>query len=132
MIEKVFHELRMTLRSEGKSFFLDLSIASRHAEYEVTISLEEKDFSVIENDEERAAFLQAALHHPFQLKATWPTEEEQRHYLDTILHSPKEEVEAFLTEKDHGRANGAISNAVRITTGKNSAPMRAGTWFKTS
>ena len=128
--KRVFHNLRMILQSNEEGFSLEISVASGHAEFSVTIPLLEKDYSVIEKDEERAAFLQAALHHPFQLKETWLDESEQRKYLDLILHSPKEVVESFLTEKDHGRANGAISNAVRITCGRDQSVIRSGRWFQ--
>lgn len=128
--KKVFRNLRMILRSSDEEFSLDINIASGHADFNVTIPLLENDYSVIENDEERAAFLQAAFHHPFQLKETWLNKAEQREYLDIILHSPKEVVESFLTEKDHGRAHGAISNAVRITCGRDQSNMRSGQWFQ--
>ena len=130
MTEKIFYNLRMTLLSSDQEFYLDLSVASGHAEFNVRIPLSEKDCLVIEKNEERAAFLQAALHRSFQLKETWLTESEQREYLDVILHSPKEVVESFLTEKDHGRAHGAISNCVRITLGRDQSIMRSGQWFQ--
>lgn len=130
MTKKVFRNLRMTLRSSEEGFSLDLNIASGHADFNVTIALSENDYAVIEKDEEIVAFLQAALHHPFQLKETWLKESEQRKYLDIILHSPKDVVESFLTEKDHGRAHGAISNVVRITCGREQSNMRSGHWFQ--
>ncbi|WP_444896468.1 hypothetical protein [Microbulbifer sp. SSSA005] len=130
MEKRVFHNLRMILLSSEESFSLDLGVSSGFADFSVSIRLNEKDYIVIDSDEERAAFLQAALHHPFQLKDTWLTESEQRSYLDIILHSPKEQVEAFLTEKDHGRAHGSISNMVRITCGREQATLRSGHWFE--
>ena len=83
----------------------------------------------MEADAERAAFLQAALHHPFQLKETNLDLVEQRQYLDTILHAPKNETEEFLTRLDR-IANGAISNMVRITCGRELETMRNGIWFQ--
>lgn len=120
----------MILLSSDEGFSLDLSVASGHADFRVSIKLSEKDYLVINSDEERAAFLQAAFHHPFQLKETWLSESEQRNYLDIILHSPKERVEAFLTEKDHGRAHGSISNMLHITCGRDPSILRTGHWFK--
>ncbi|CUB03286.1 hypothetical protein [Marinomonas fungiae] len=130
MEKRVFQNLRMTLLSNEEGFSLDLGVASGHADFSVLIKLTEEDYFVINTDEERAAFLQAALHHPFQLKETWLTESEQRTYFDTILHSTTETVEAFLTEKDHGRAHGSISNMVRITRGRDLSILRAGEWFE--
>lgn len=130
MTKIVFHNLRMVLQSNDNDFSLDLCVSSGVIDFSITISLLEKDYAVIEKDEERAVFLQAALHRPFQLKDTWLTESEQRHYLDIILHAPKTEVELFLTEKDHGRANGAISNAMNITSGRDQSEMRSGSWFR--
>lgn len=130
MANKVFRNLRMIISSDDGRFSLDLHVASGHADFNVTIPLSESDYSVIEKDEERAAFLQAAFHHPFQLKETWLGETEQREYLDVILHAPKDVVESFLTEKDHGYAHGAISNAVRITCGRDQSKMRSGQWFQ--
>jgi len=108
---------------------LFVSISSGFAEFEVQVRLAEKDLHVLRNDSERSAFLQAALHHPFQLQETALSEIEQRRYLDIILHSPVAEVEAFLTALDHGPANGAISNMMRITQSRDQQTMRSGTWF---
>ena len=80
LTKKVFNNLRMILESRGNEFTLDLAVSSGFAEYSVTIPLTEDDYSVIEHDEERAAFIQAAFHHPFQLKETWLSESEQREY----------------------------------------------------
>ena len=130
MQKRVFRNLRMILLSNEEGFSLDLGVASGHVDFSVSIKLTEEDYLVINTDEERAAFLQAAFHDPFQLKETWLTESEQRMYLDTILHSTTETIEAFLTEKDHGRANGSISNMVRITLGRDQSILRAGEWFE--
>lgn len=111
----------------GASLFV--SVASGFAEFEVKVSLVEKDLQVLRTDSERSAFLQAALHHSFQLRETALSEIEQRRYLDIILHSPVADVESFLTTLDHGLANGAISNMLRITRGRNQQAMRNGAWF---
>ena len=129
MSKIVFENLRMSVLSEDGEFSLSLCVESGFAELVVTISLTEDDLAVIGSDDERASFLQAALHHPFQLKEAGLGGQEQRRYLDKILHSPVAEVEDFLTELDHGSANGAISNMVRITCGKDQGLMRSGQWF---
>ena len=129
MSETIFKKLRMSVLSEDGGHSLSLCVASGFVDFVVEIPLTEEDFTVIKTDDERTSFLQAALHHPFQLKETWLGIEEQRHYLDMILHSPKSDVESFLTEIDHGSANGAISNMVRITCGKDQGLLRRGKWF---
>lgn len=124
-----FDELRMyaSVDDDGASLFV--SIASGFADFEVRVPINEKDLQVLQTDSERLALLQAALHHPFQLRQTALSEIEQRKYLDIILHSSVAEVETFLTTLDHGSANGAISNMMRITRGRNHQTMRSGRWF---
>lgn len=129
MSKTIFENLRMEIFCEKNGHSLLLSVESNFVSFDVTIPLTEEDVAVIETESERAAFLQAALHHPFQLKETRLGNEEQRYYLDKILHSPKSEVEAFLTEVDHGTANGATSNMVHITCGKDQGTLRKGQWF---
>ncbi|OYQ42672.1 hypothetical protein CHU94_01590 [Rhodoferax sp. TH121] len=124
-----FEGLRMHAAVDATGASLFVSIASGFAEFEVKVPLAEKDLQVLQADSERSAFLQAALHHPFQLRETALSEIEQRRYLDIILHSPVADVEAFLTTLDHGLANGAISNMLRITRGRNQQAMRSGAWF---
>ena len=134
MSKKNFGHLRMVAESTDEESKLTIWIESGFASFDVVIPLTEQDFHVIESDGERAAFLQAeflqaAFHEPFQLKENNLTSEEQREYLDIILHSPKEIVEKFLTEKDHGKAHGAISNMMRITCGRDQNLLRSGKWF---
>ena len=129
MTEIVFENLRMSVATNGDSISLSFHVDSGHMEFNITLPLTAKDLAVIESDEERRTFLQAALHQPFQLKNTNLNETEQRQYLDTILHAPPPETEAFLTDLDNGVANGAISNMVRITRGIDPAAMRNGKWF---
>lgn len=130
MTKIVFEHLGMTVLTHEGQHWLSLCVASGHMEFEVALPLTDEDRAVIEADEERAAFLQAALHQPFQLKETRLGDLEQRLYLDTILHAPRKEVEAFLTQKDQGRANGAISNMLRLTCRRDCDSMRSGQWFK--
>lgn len=111
------------------SYSLKISIASGIVDFMVTINLSCQDFEVIERDDERAALLHAALHHPFQLKDTALNEVKQRNFLNKILHASKSDVEKFLTNMDHGTANGAISNMIRITCKKDQSLMRKGHWF---
>ena len=129
MSKTIFENLRMTISCEKGEHSLSLSVESGFVGFDVTIPLIEQDVAVLESDNERAAFLQAALHYPFQLKETRLDMAEQRYYLDRILHSPKSEVEEFLTKIDHGKANGAISNMVNITCNKDHWKLRKGQWF---
>lgn len=66
----VFNNLRMTIYSDNDNYLLSLSIASGFVNFEISLPLEEKDVKVLHADTERAAVLQAALHHPFQFKKT--------------------------------------------------------------
>ena len=124
-----FDNLWMSITSNDNAYSLSFLVTSGFVDYEVTISITKSDFEVIKNDSQRTAFLQAALHHPFQLQKTRLNDAEQRHSLDMILHAPITETEAFLTELDNGEANGAISNMVRITCGKEQFNMQQGHWF---
>ncbi|WPC75902.1 hypothetical protein [Vibrio porteresiae] len=124
-----FQNLRMIALEKGGNYSLNISIASGIVDFGVTVALERRDYEVISTDELRATLLQAAMHHPFQLRQTALTENEQRKYLDIILHSPESEVENFLTELDHGPANGAISNMVHITAKRDYQSLRDGNWF---
>ncbi|MDH4427778.1 MAG: hypothetical protein QE495_15090 [Acidovorax sp.] len=124
-----FDGLRMYVSVDENGTGLFVSIASGFVDFEVRVPLNEKDLQVLQTDSERSAFLQAALHQPFQLRQTALSEIEQRKYLDIILHSSVAEVETFLTTLDHGSANGAISNMLRITRGRNQQTMRSGRWF---
>jgi hypothetical protein len=124
-----FDHLYMVAAHSEYGYSLEICVASGFADFVITIKLNERDYEVLQKDGERAAFLQAAFHHPFQLRDTALSESAQREYLDVILHGTKPDVEAFLTEKDHGGANGAISNMVRITCGRDQSLLRQGHWF---
>jgi hypothetical protein len=127
--ELKFDELYMLAIVDAGKYVLELWVSSGHMDYAVTVELEQRDFEVLAKDSERAAFLQAALHHPFQGGKMALSKEVQREYLDIILHATKPEVEMYLTNKDHGSANGSISNMVRITKHRDQSLMRQGKWF---
>lgn len=124
-----FDNLRMSIYSIKDGCELSFEVASGLADYNISIPITDDDFEIIKTDSQRAAFLISALHHPFQLEETRLNEQEQRHYLDMILHAPINKTESFLTNLDNGSANGAISNMVRITTGENRDYLRPGQWF---
>jgi hypothetical protein len=107
---------------------LDMLVASGHFDRNCTFPITERHLEAL-RDDERYLFLFAALHQPFQLSETELTPAEVTRYLDTILLAPENEVERFLTDLDHGRANGAISNLVHLCSGTDAAVMRAGRWF---
>lgn len=119
----------MLISCRDGEYSLSLSIASGIVDFDVSVPLTEQDAAVMQRDPQRAAFLQAALHHPFQLEATRPAHAQQRDCLDKILHAPEADTEAFLTALDHASANGAISNMVSGTCGKDQTLLRAGQWF---
>ena len=130
MTEIMFKHLKMSIQSRlfGR-YLLNLAVDSGIVSFTVDLPITYKDYLVIKTDGERASFLQAALHQPFQLQETRLGRAEQRRYLDAILHAPKNETEEFLAKLDRGRANGAIANMLRITSGKDSAAIRNGEWF---
>jgi hypothetical protein len=107
---------------------LDMLVASGHWDRNCTFPITERHLEAL-RDDERYLFLFAALHQPFQLPETELTPAEVTRYLDTILLAPENDVELFLTDLDHGRANGAISNLVHICSGADAAVLRAGRWF---
>lgn len=127
--EIIFYDLRMLIKVENDIYTLEIAIASGFAEFDVTINIEARDFAVIKHDKYRAALLHAALHRPFQLAETALDKDEQRYYLDKILHAKEFEVSNFLTKLDHGQANGALSNMLRITRNRNQEKLRGGDWF---
>jgi hypothetical protein len=127
MSKKNFDHLRMVAESTDEDYKLTIWIESGFSSFDIVILLKKEDYLVIESDSERAAFLCAAFHDPFQLAETSLDLDEQRLYLDTILHASKEKVEEFLSKKNQGRANGAISNFLRITCKRDH--LRAGNWF---
>jgi hypothetical protein len=129
MDEVKYNSLRMMAFASGEGHKMELSVESGFASFTVSVTINQRDFDVIKQNEERAALLCAAMHHPFQLRETKLNQDEQRHYLDVILHSPTHEVEKFLTKKDHGSANGAISNFIRLTYDREQSLMRQGKWF---
>lgn len=130
MTEIDFPKLRMKIISENQNCSLIFWVDSGILSFTVSISLTNEDYETLKQDKERAAFLQAALHRPYQLETTRLSKQELRHYLDVILHAPKGEVESFLTKKDQGAANGAISNMLRIKCDKDPSIMRGGQWFQ--
>lgn len=129
MKEINYDNLRMTATASDGTHTMELYIDSGFASFTVSFSISQRDFDVLEQSEERASLLCAALHHPFQLRKTHLSLDMQRHYLDKILHSPAWEVEEFLTKKDHGSANGAISNFIRLIYGREQSLIRQGKWF---
>ena len=124
-----FTNLRMEASFLEGKYSLEICIESGFIDFTINIDLKKQDFEVIEKNSERATLLHAVFHHYFQLKETSLGLEEQRKYLDIILHSKKSEVEDFLTKIDLGNANGTISNMIRITCNKDQSLLRQGNWF---
>jgi hypothetical protein len=119
----------MVLR-RGESLVLEMLVASGHLDRRCTFPISERHLAVLRDDDVRYLLLFAALHHPSQLRETELAPAEVEVYLDTILAAPREEVAAFLTSLDRGRANGAISNLVHLVSGVELSGLRAGRWFE--
>ena len=113
---------------DGEQLELNMLVASGHMDRDCVFPIAARHLEAL-RDHTRYLLLYAALHHPFQLSQTELTSEKVATYLDTILFAPEDEVDAFLTELDHGTANGAISNLVHIYSGADRVAMREGRWF---
>ncbi|VBB13507.1 hypothetical protein [Burkholderia stabilis] len=107
-----------------------IDIESGHASFHREFPVEPDAVRVLRDDAERYFFLFAALHHPYQLRATSLSDAERERYFGTILFAGSDEVGAFLTRLDRG-SNGAVSNLLRIFTQADYAQLRAGRWFGT-
>ncbi|RXV69534.1 hypothetical protein D1006_31335 [Burkholderia stabilis] len=105
-----------------------IDIESGHASFHREFPVDRDAVRVLRDDAERYYFLFAALHHPYQLRATNLSDAERERYFSTILFAGRDEVEAFLTQLDRG-SNGAVSNLLRIFTQADYGQLRAGRWF---
>ncbi|MGU3294693.1 DUF6357 family protein [Williamsia sp. M5A3_1d] len=117
------------LRSGGQLVY-EIYVASGHADRVERLPITEAHAQVLGVDAQRYWFLFTALHQPYQLTETRLSPERLNLYLDTILFAEPTVVEAFLTDLDHGTANGALSNLLRIFLAADQAQMRAGRWFE--
>lgn len=115
--------------SRGDGPLWEMYVASGFADRICELAITEADLAVLAADEERYWFLFAALHHPYQLTETYLGDAELARWCRVILHGSRPETEAFLTRLDYGRANGAVSNLLRIFCGAEAARLRAGSWF---
>ncbi|MDR6501948.1 hypothetical protein J2785_005128 [Burkholderia ambifaria] len=105
-----------------------IDIESGHASFYREFPVEPDAVRVLRDDAERYYFLFAALHHPYQLRATNLSDAERERYFSTILFAGRDEVEAFLAQLDRD-SNGAVSNLLRIFTRADHGQLRAGRWF---
>jgi hypothetical protein len=108
---------------------LHMLVASGHAGRSCVFPLTDRHLEAAQAEPDRYLFAYAALHHPFQLAKTELPPDEVGIYLDRILLAPEGEVETFLTDLDHGRANGALSNLVHLCSEASYERMRSGRWF---
>ncbi|WP_328857999.1 hypothetical protein OG579_02825 [Williamsia herbipolensis] len=113
----------------GGDLVYEIYVASGHADRVERLPISERHAHVLSTDVERYWFLFTALHHPYQLTETRLSAERLTDYLDAILFAEQPVVEAFLTELDHGSANGALSNLLRIFVDADYSRMRDGRWF---
>ncbi|QQK04251.1 hypothetical protein JFN94_23045 [Burkholderia anthina] len=105
-----------------------IHIESGHASFHREFPVDPDAVRVLRDDAERYYFLFAALHHPYQLRATNLSDTECERYFGTILFADRDAVEAFMTECDRA-ANGAVANLLRIFTQADYRQLRAGRWF---
>ncbi|MGJ0121118.1 DUF6357 family protein [Williamsia sp. MIQD14] len=116
------------LRAGGELVY-EIYIASGHADRVERLPISERHAQVLRTDAKRYWFLFTALHDPYQLTETRLSADRLSEYLDTILLAEPAVVEAFLTDLDHGSANGALSNLLRIFVDADRERMREGHWF---
>ncbi|WP_396330893.1 hypothetical protein [Burkholderia anthina] len=105
-----------------------IDIESGHASFYREFPVDPDAVRVLRDDAERYYFLFAALHHPYQLRATNLSDAERERYFRTILFADRDAVEAFMTACDRA-SNGAVANLLRILTQADCRQLRAGRWF---
>lgn len=114
----------------GGRLVYEIYVASGHFDRVERLPITEAHAEVLSVDPRRYWLLFTALHHPYQLVETRLDPEQLTNYLDTILFATPAVVEGFLTDLDHGSANGALSNLLRIVLNADHPQMRAGRWFE--
>ncbi|WP_339107184.1 hypothetical protein [Thioclava sp. GXIMD4216] len=105
----------------------ELPVASGHVDKIFRFAISEAAFARMKADPERRIFLQAFLHSLYQMR---PVTQQVTvdHHIDLILSGDPARVEEVLNRQE-ALDCGAVSNMVRILTGRDPAPMRQGTWF---
>ena len=104
-----------------------LPVERGFASLEFTFVITPEQLAVLKTDEERYYFLFAVLHQWYQPLHPGYGPKTNRHF-DTVLFGTVPDVERLLNAQD-AKSNGAVSNLVRITMGREQQPMRNGNWF---
>ncbi|KMT65135.1 hypothetical protein [Catenovulum maritimum] len=123
-----FDNFDMIARNSNEEYSLLVRVAKGFADYTVEVPITEKDYAVISENKERAEFLYSVLHYIFQ--CDYKNLDHAQQSLNIVLYEKDSVVESFLTELDHGKANGSISNLMRIICKREQSPMIQGKWFK--
>jgi len=104
-----------------------LPVESGFASLLFKFSITSDQLTILEADEERYYFLFAVLHRRYQMQNPASAPNTDRHF-NLILFPPTSEVERLLNLED-AEGNGAVSNLIRITMGRDQKKMRNGSWF---
>jgi hypothetical protein len=123
-----FDNFDMIARNTNEGFSLLVRVARGHADFSVNVPIAKSDYIILSENKERAEFLYSALHYAFQ--CDYKDLGKAREYINIVLYEKNGVVDSFLTELDHGKANGSISNLIRIICKRKQSPMRQGKWFK--
>lgn len=112
---------------QGDQLTYHLPVESGIASLLFTFEITADELAVLNADEERYYFLFAILHQRYQMQNPASAPKADRHF-DLMLFGDIPDVERWLNLRD-AEGNGAVSNLIRITMGRNQEPMRRGNWF---
>lgn len=105
-----------------------LPVESGFASKFVKLKISDEHLSILQSDDERFYFLFAFLHWLFQ-RCPMTDHQTAENHLETILLSPKNEVEELLNRVD-AESNGAVSNFLQLKWSESSSQINQGVWFK--
>jgi hypothetical protein len=112
---------------QGNQLAYHLPVESGFASLLFTFAITADHLAVLRADEERYYFLFAVLHRRYQMQNPASAPKADRHF-DLVLFGDIPDVERLLNLQD-AEGNGAVSNLIRITMGREPGPMRSGHWF---
>ncbi|MBT2131512.1 hypothetical protein [Aliiroseovarius lamellibrachiae] len=112
---------------QGDQLTYHLPVESGFASLLFTFAITADHLAVLKADDERYYFLFAVLHRRYQMQNPASAPKVDRHF-DRVLFGDIPDVERLLNLQD-AEGNGAVSNLIRITMGREQAPMLSGQWF---
>ncbi len=112
----------------GDQLTYHLPVESGFASLQFSFAITTDELAVLRDDEERFYFLFAILHRQYQMQNPTSAPKTDRHF-DLVLFGNIPDVERLLNLHDK-KSNGAVSNLIRITMGRDIEPMQNGQWFK--